>query len=211
MKKYAILVALAISPSLAHDGSIEGLLNNLKKPKLAVFTEPHHAHLPLEVNNPFDERNTADKTKINKENLERMIAEAEKTIEKLDSTSTENHAEKDVKISAENEHAKFSFNKWSDFKQNTGTGSYYLTGEGSKGAGGSGGGSAGGGAPGGGTSGGGAPGKTSTADNDNPSAHGNDVVATAVPEPEIYVMFLAGLGLIGYKARKSLAKRLIVD
>lgn len=199
MKKYALLVALAIAPSLAHDNlELESISSHiLPKPKLTAHTETHHAHAPAVINqDPFNEKDTPEEEKIaHRKNLETLIAEAEKTIAKLDANKEGHPSDKYDGDSQDKDQPKFGFNKWAGLNQNPG--SNYISGGSSGGTGGGSGGSAGG-------SGGGktpSDGKT-PGDGNNPEAHDGGVVATAVPEPEVYLMMLAGLGLISYRAKK---------
>jgi hypothetical protein len=204
MKKYALLVALAIAPSLAHDNlEIESMSHLLSKAKLAMQKETHHVHAPAVINqDPFDEKDASEEKIAHRENLEMLIAEAEKTIAKLDASKENHSSEKYDVASQDKEQTKFAFNKWAGLNQNPG--SNYISGGSTGGAGGSG---ASGGSSGGSSGGGKTPSDGKTTNNgNNPETPDGGVVATAVPEPEVYFMFLAGLGLIGYRAKKHFSR-----
>jgi uncharacterized membrane protein YgcG len=206
MKKYALLVALAIAPSLAHDNlEIEGKSNLVSNPKLALHTETHHSHLPLVIDqDPFNDNDSTEAKIAKRENLETLIDKAEKTIAKLDALKDDHLSEKYLESSQGNDQSKFAFNKWAGLNQNPSTN--YISGGSSGASGGANGGGASGGSS--GSSGGGktpSDGKTASNGN-NPESHDGSVVATAVPEPEVYLMFIAGLGLIGYRAKKHFSK-----
>lgn len=192
MKKYALLVALAIAPSLAHDNlELEGSQSHiLPKLRLTSHTETHHSHAPAVINqDPFNEKDTPEEEKIaHRINLETLIAEAEKTIAKLDANKESQPSDKYDGESQDKDQPKLTFNKWAGLNQNSGPN--YIGGS----SGGTGGGN-------GGSAGGSGSGKT-PGDGNNPETHDGGVVATAVPEPEVYLMMLAGLGLISYRAKK---------
>lgn len=197
MKKYALLVALTIAPSLAHDNlAIEGLSHEVSKPKSIAYKKHSQG---LVNQNGLNEKTLSEEDITKIENLEALIAKAEKTIEDIEKNHHNNNILKDNKQeSADNESNKFSFNKWSEF--NPSPNSNYISG-GSAGSSGVAGASSSGG-----TSGGVASSDKKKSDGNNPATHDGGLSATAVPEPEVYLMFLAGLGLVGYRAKKYLLK-----
>jgi uncharacterized membrane protein YgcG len=200
MKKYALLFAIAIAPSLAHDSlENEDKSNLVSKPKLALHTETHHTHSPLVIDqDPLNENDSTEAKIAKRENLETLIDKAEKTIAKLDTIKDDHLSEKYLESSQGNDQSKFSFNKWAGLNQNPDAN--YISGGSSGTSGGASGGASAG-------SGGGSSGSPKMPSNgSNPEAHDGGVVATAVPEPEVYLMFLAGLGLIGYRAKKHLSR-----